>query len=143
MTPGAHPTSAACVFCAIAAGTEPAQVVMQSDRAIAFLDVNPAGEGHTLVIPRRHAADIWELEGEDADEVWRLTIRVAHRLRDVLRPDGLTLFQANGAAGWQHIFHFHLHLVPRWREDKLTPPWLRVPADADHLREVGARLRAG
>lgn len=131
------------MFCAIAAGTEAAQIVMQSDRAVAFLDVNPAGEGHTLVIPRRHATDIWELRGEDADEVWRLTIRVAHRLREVLQPDGLTLFQANGAVGWQHVFHFHTHLVPRWRDDRLTPPWLRVGAHADHLREVGDRLRAG
>ena len=89
--------SASCVFCAIVAGAEAAQVLMQSDRAVAFLDINPAGEGHTLVIPRRHVTDIWELEGEDADDVWRLTISVAHRLREVLHPDGLTLFQANGA----------------------------------------------
>jgi histidine triad (HIT) family protein len=135
--------SASCVFCAIAAGAEAAQVVMQSDRAIAFLDINPAGEGHTLVIPRRHVTDIWELDGEDADDVWRLTIRVAHRLREVLQPDGLTLVQANGAAGWQHVFHFHTHLVPRWRDDRLTPPWRRVGSDADRLREVGDRLRAG
>jgi histidine triad (HIT) family protein len=134
---------ARCVFCAIAAGTEPAHLVMESDRAIAFLDINPAGDGHTLVIPRRHATDVWDLESEDADELWRLTIRVAHRLREVLEPDGLTLFQANGVAGWQHVFHVHVHLVPRWRDDGLTPPWLRIGADASHLREVADRLRAG
>jgi len=63
--------SAPCLFCAIAAGTASAQVVMGNDRAIAFLDINPAGEGHALGIPRRHASDIWELEADDADEVWR------------------------------------------------------------------------
>jgi histidine triad (HIT) family protein len=131
------------VFCGIAAGTEPAYHVMQSDLAIAFLDINPAADGHTLVIPRRHAADIWELEGEDADEVWRLTIRVAHRLHEVLEPDGLTLFQANGGAGWQHVFHFHTHLVPRWRGDRLTRPWSTVPGDQRHLEDLGARLRIG
>jgi histidine triad (HIT) family protein len=129
------------VFCAIAAGAEAAQVVMESDRAIAFLDINPAGEGHTLVIPRRHVTDIWELDGEGADDVWRLTIRVAHRLREVLQPDGLTLVQANGAAGWQHLFHFHTHLVPRWRDDRLTRPWSMVPGDPRHLEDLGARLR--
>ena len=131
------------MFCAIAAGTEPAHVVMETDRAIAFLDINPAGEGHTLVIPRRHTTDIWELEGEDADEVWRLTIRVAHRLREVLGSDGLTLFQANGQAGWQHVFHFHTHLVPRWRGDRLTRPWSMVPGDPRQLGDLGARLRVG
>lgn len=131
-----------CLFCGIAEGTEPAHVVMDSERAIAFLDINPAAEGHVLVIPRRHATDIWELDGEDANEVWRLTIRVAHRIRGVLEPDGLTLFQANGAAGWQHVFHFHTHLVPRWRGDRLTRPWTMIPAEPRRLSDVGARLRS-
>jgi histidine triad (HIT) family protein len=82
---------------------------------MAVLDINPASDGHTLVIPRNHAADIWELSGEDADEVWRLAGQVAHRLKEVLKPEGLTLFQANGSAGWQDAFHFHVHLVPRCR----------------------------
>jgi histidine triad (HIT) family protein len=132
-----------CLFCRIAAGDEAAHVVMERDHALAFLDVNPAGDGHTLVIPRRHPTDIWELDGEDADEVWRLTIAVAHRLREVLAPDGLTLFQANGAAGWQHVFHLHTHLVPRWTGDGLTRPWTSRPGDPARLSDLGARLRPG
>lgn len=113
--------SAPCLFCAIAAGTASAQVVMGNDRAIAFLDINPAGEGHALVIPRRHASDIWELEGDDADEVWRS--RSASRTGSArCSSHGLTLFRANGVVGWQHVFHFHTHLVPRWRGDRLTRP---------------------
>lgn len=110
---------------------------------MAFLDLNPAGEGHTLVIPRNHATDIWELSGEDAAEVWLLTSRVAHRLNDVLRPEGLTLFQANREAGWQDLFHFHVHLVPRWAGDGLTKPWHSVLGDPARLDQVFARLRQG
>jgi histidine triad (HIT) family protein len=129
-----------CVLCAIAAGAEEARLVMESNRATAFLDINPAGQGHTLVIPRSHATDIWELTDEDADEVWRLTRRVAHRLKEVLEPAGLTLFQANGSAGWQDVFHFHIHLVPRWMDDGLIKPWEVTPGDASRLDEMAARL---
>jgi histidine triad (HIT) family protein len=141
MTLDPAPRNDGCVFCGIATGTEPAHVVSESDRAIAFLDVNPAADGHTLVIPRGHATDIWELSGGDADEVWRLTVHVADRLREVLAPDGLTLFQANGRAGWQHVFHFHMHLVPRWRDDRLQRPWAMIPADPMSLDAVAGRLR--
>jgi len=132
-----------CVFCAIASGEAPARLVAASDGAIAFLDIAPAGDGHTLVIPRAHAADIWSLSPIDADEVWRLTVRVADRLRDVLRPHGLTLFQANGGAGWQDVFHFHMHLVPRWEGDALTKPWQGVPGNATRLDEMAVRLSSG
>lgn len=114
---------------------------MESVRAFAFLDINPAGEGHTLVIPKSHAADIWELTGEDAREVWELTGLVATRLRDVLQPEGLTLFQANGRAGWQDVFHFHVHLIPRWTGDALIKPWVVAPGDPAELDAIAARLR--
>jgi histidine triad (HIT) family protein len=136
-----RPMADECVLCGIAAGTEPSRLVMQSSLAMAVLDINPAGEGHTLVIPKSHAADIWELSGEDADEIWRLTVRVAHRLKEVLEPEGLTLFQANGRAGWQDVFHFHVHLVPRWAGDGLVKPWHSTPGDPARLDQVSARLR--
>jgi histidine triad (HIT) family protein len=113
---------------------------MESNRATAFLDINPASRGHTLVIPRSHASDIWALTDEDADEVWRLTRRVANRLREVLEPEGLTLFQANGRAGWQDVFHVHIHLVPRWTGDGLIKPWEGTPGDPSALDRLAARL---
>lgn len=110
---------------------------------MAILDINPAGEGHTLVIPKSHAIDIWALRDEDADDVWHLTRRAAHRLKEVLEPEGLTLFQANRHAGWQDVFHFHIHLVPRWEGDGLTRPWEVTPGDASHLDEIAVRLAKG
>jgi histidine triad (HIT) family protein len=130
----------ACVFCAIVAGEQPSRLVMESSRATAILDINPAGDGHTLVIPKSHATDIWDLTDEDADEAWRLTRRVANRLNEVLDPGGLTLFQANRRAGWQDVFHFHIHLIPRWVGDGLIKPWEVTPGDPSRLDEMAARL---
>jgi histidine triad (HIT) family protein len=129
-----------CVFCGIVSGDLPSRTVMESDRAVAFLDINPATEGHTLVVPRAHAEDIWDLRDEDGDAVWALARSVARRLRDALEPEGMTLFQANRAAGWQDVFHFHVHLVPRWEGDGLTKPWRVTPADEATLDAVLARL---
>jgi histidine triad (HIT) family protein len=130
-----------CVFCAIVAGTSPSYRIAESDRAFAFLDISPATEGHTLVIPKRHAVDIWDLDPEDGRAVWSLGQEVAILLRERLHPDGMTLFQANASAGWQDVFHFHLHLVPRWHDDGLVKPWTIGAGDPDRLAVVAERLR--
>jgi histidine triad (HIT) family protein len=129
-----------CIFCRIVDGRSPSRRVLESERALAFLDINPASDGHTLVIPKAHADDIWDLRDDDGAAVWDLTRRVARRLRDVLAPDGLTLFQANRAAGWQDVFHFHVHIVPRWSGDALTKPWRVAPGDETELDRIAARL---
>jgi len=118
-----------CVFCSIVAGGEQSRQVMENDRAIAFLDINPATDGHTLVAPKEHFPDIWALSDEVSSDVWRLAVGVAHRLNEVLHPDGMTLFQANREAGWQDVFHFHLHVVPRWEGDALVRPWRHARSD--------------
>lgn len=130
-----------CIFCAIPDGTAPAEVVGSSDRALAFMDLNPATDGHVLVIPRAHATDIWELSSEDGVAVWLLAADVAMRIREGLRPQGLTLFQANGRAGWQDVFHFHLHLVPRWDSDGLVRPWTSSDERRLGMAEVAERIR--
>lgn len=115
---------------------------MQSERAIAFLDINPAADGHTLVAPKEHVTDIWSLGDADAEDVWLLAVAVAHRLRDVLRPEGMTLFQANGRAGWQDVFHFHIHVVPRWTGDPLVRPWGLTAGDPSQMDEIASKLRS-
>jgi histidine triad (HIT) family protein len=115
--------------------------VAASDAALAFLDVNPAADGHTLVIPRVHATDIWDLSPDDGRAIWALAQDVATLLRDRLAPDGITLFQANGKAGWQHVFHVHLHVVPRWEGDGLVMPWVGALADPARVPEIADRLR--
>lgn len=131
-----------CIFCSIASGSAPSRPVVETPPAFAFLDTNPAADGHTLVAPRRHADDIFALDQDTAAAVWTLTLAVARRLDEVLTPDGVTLFQANRAAGWQDDFHFPIHVVPRWHGDKLVRPWHDTPGDPERLDEVAARLRA-
>ena len=133
--------TAEVIFRQIVAGEVPAPVINEDDLTVAFLDQAPATEGHTLVVPRSHATDIWELSDRDAIAVMLLAKRVAHLFEERLSPDGLNLVQANRLAAWQSVFHFHLHVVPRWSGDGLRPPWNadRPPSDnltatLDHLR---------
>ncbi|UNO43711.1 HIT domain-containing protein [Streptomyces sp. MST-110588] len=132
--------SKACDFCKIVAGRLAAAVLYEDDSTVAFLDITAVMGGHTLVIPKRHAADLWEIPQEDAAAVMRTVHRMAARIRDVLAPDGLTLFQANREAGWQDQFHLHVHLVPRRDGDHLTRPWTASPVDLESLREMRERL---
>jgi histidine triad (HIT) family protein len=134
--------SAGCVLCDIVDGTAaPHERIAETDRALAIMDANPAALGHALVVPKTHIRDIWDLSGEDGSAVWDLTRRVALAARDGLRPDGLTLFQANGRAGWQSVFHFHIHVVPRWEGDTSVPPWTESQGDRADIATAASLLR--
>jgi histidine triad (HIT) family protein len=112
-----------CPFCKIVAGSLPSWRVYEDDAAVAFLDKGHATRGHTLVIPRHHAADLWELSEDEAAAVMRGVHRVARLLRQRLPAlRGLNVTQSNGAAAWQEVFHYHVHLIPRYGDDDLRPP---------------------
>jgi histidine triad (HIT) family protein len=130
-----------CVFCAILEGTAPSEPLIETDLAFAFMNSNPATLGHALVIPKRHAVDIWDLAPEDGAAVWSLTHQVALAAREAFSPDGLNLFQANRTAGWQSVFHFHIHVVPRWTGDPLVPNWDEPQGDRRDIPDAAARLR--
>jgi histidine triad (HIT) family protein len=133
-----------CVFCAIVAGTAPAERVYEDAAVVAIMDIHPAATGHVLVIPKRHSPDLWHIEPEDAEQAMAASVKVAGMIRRALAPDGINLVHASGRAAWQTVFHFHLHLVPRHEGDGLVPPWsLGLPrAEDTHLREVAARIRS-
>lgn len=132
-----------CIFCSIVAGSAPALVVREDSRTVAFLDRNPAGDGHTLVVPRLHAEDIWAISEEAFADVARATHAVARMIEERLSPDGVTLFQANRPAGWQDVFHLHVHVVPRWHGDTLLRPWGMSAAGRSQIEQVAERLGAG
>lgn len=125
-----------CIFCSIVAGDAPAHVVWDDPDTMALLDIHPASRGHTLVIPRVHADDIWSISIDSFAAVSRTVKAVSELLDQQLEPDGLTLFQANRPAGWQTVFHFHVHVVPRYVDDGLVPPWRGVRAGDDHLADL-------
>jgi histidine triad (HIT) family protein len=129
-----------CVFCGIVAGRVGAHRLVEDEHTVSFLNLAPATVGHALVVPRRHAEGLWDLQDEEHARVARAASRVARLLRVALEPAGVNLVHATGVAAWQSVFHFHLHVVPRYRADELRPMWEaeRVP-DAE-LAAVRARV---
>ena len=129
-----------CVFCRIVDGRAEGSVVASSERALAFLDLQPATEGHTLVVPRAHATHLADLDAADGAAVWALGTRVAAGLRAAGLADGVNLFLADGVAAGQEVWHVHLHVLPRRRGDglRLVAPWTRP--DRPALDALAARL---
>lgn len=116
-------SSGECPFCAIIAGTEPARRVLDSTDAIAFFPKEPATLGHTLVVPRKHFADVWSLDDGTAQALAEAVLVVAHAIRRVFQPQGLNIIQSNGEAATQTVPHVHVHVVPRWHDDDMGPIW--------------------
>jgi histidine triad (HIT) family protein len=134
-----HVMNLQCVFCEIVAGTSPARVVHRDDRTVAFLDIGQAAPGHTLVVPKPHIRNLLDCPPDLAGDVFAAASEVARMLVDRLRPDGVTVFQANERAGWQDVFHLHVHIVPRWTDDALVRPWTPTTRATDEA--LNATLR--
>jgi histidine triad (HIT) family protein len=130
-----------CLFCGIVAGTVPSETIDSDERTVAFMDINPATPGHALVVPREHSADLLEIGAEDLGATVLAAQRLARRMKDVLDADGINLINACGAAAWQTVFHFHIHVVPRYEDDPLKLPWVPAPGDSDEIAKVAERLR--
>jgi histidine triad (HIT) family protein len=130
-----------CLFCGIVAGSIPSETIDSDERTVAFMDINPATAGHALVVPRKHSADLLEIGDEDLTAVNLAAQRLARRMKDVLGADGINLINACGAAAWQTVFHFHIHVVPRYEDDPLKLPWIPEPGDSDEIAAVAAKLR--
>lgn len=131
-----------CVFCAIVAGEAPARRVYEDEYTVAFLDISPVTRGHTLVIPRRHTADIWDVGERDAVAVMRTVTRVAGLLRRALEPVGMNLFQATRAIAGQTVFHLHVHVLPRFDPEEIEVSLGQRPGDPEELDAV-AEIIAG
>jgi histidine triad (HIT) family protein len=130
-----------CLFCGIVAGTIPSETIDSDERTVSFMDINPATPGHALVVPREHSADLLEIGAEDLSATVIAAQRLAKRMKDVLDADGINLINACGAAAWQTVFHFHIHVVPRYEDDPLKLPWVPAPGDSDEIAKVATRLR--
>jgi histidine triad (HIT) family protein len=130
-----------CLFCGIVAGTIPSETIDSDERTLAFMDINPATPGHALVIPREHSADLMDIGEEDLEATALAAQRLARRMKDVLGADGINLINACGAAAWQTVFHFHIHVVPRYEDDPLKLPWVPEPGDSNEIAQIADRLR--
>jgi histidine triad (HIT) family protein len=131
-----------CLFCKIVARELPATIVAEDERTVSFMDINPATRGHALIVPREHAGDLLAVGDEDLSACAAAARRIAARAKDALGADGVNLLNSNGSAAWQTVFHFHLHVIPRYRDDPLRLPWVPGPGDPDEIAAAGAALRA-
>jgi histidine triad (HIT) family protein len=132
--------AADCIFCKIIAGELPATIVSEDERTISFMDIAPATRGHALVIPRAHAVDLLSVDAEDLQAVALAAQRLAVRAKQRLRADGVNLLNACGAAAWQTVFHFHVHVIPRYRDDPLRLPWVPTPGDSQEIAAAAQEL---
>jgi histidine triad (HIT) family protein len=130
-----------CPFCKIVAGELPSQRVDEDEHTVAFMDINPWTRGHALVIPRRHSRNLYEVPEEDLARSAAAAKRLALRMRERLGCDGVDLLNACEPAAWQTVFHFHLHVIPRYDDDPLELPIQPAPADQEELARVAAELR--
>ncbi|MEO3808227.1 HIT family protein [Sphaerisporangium sp. B11E5] len=132
-----------CAFCEIVAGRLPSYRVLEDEHTLAFLDIRPASPGHTLVVPRVHARDLWEISEVSHGKVADMVRRVAALLRTTLAPDGVNVKHSTGEAAGQDVFHFHTHVIPRRHGDGLRLTWNSAPAPPGELEQVLARVTAG
>ena len=131
-----------CVFCMIRDGKIPSAKVYDDERTLAFMDINPLSRGHCLVVTKAHAATLYDAEVEDLKAAIATAKKVAGALRKALSPDGLNVLQANGAAAFQSVPHFHLHLIPRWNGDGKGFDWKLVPGNREEIMGTADRIRA-
>ncbi len=131
-----------CLFCKIVAGEIPSSRVDEDERTVAFMDINPATRGHLLVVPREHATDLLEVPEADLDACARAAQRLARRVKERLGADGVNLLNSCGQAAWQTVFHFHVHVIPRYADDPLRLPWVPGPGDPDEIAAAAERLTA-
>jgi histidine triad (HIT) family protein len=134
-----------CLFCRIVAGDVPSTRPYEDEAVVAIMDIFPATRGHVLVIPRAHAADVHDVDDASLGAAARAAKLLAGRATAALRADGVTIMQSNGAAAWQTVFHYHLHVIPRYAGDPLRLPWTpgSEPADAGDLAELADLYRSG
>ncbi len=130
-----------CLFCGIVEGSIPSQMIDSDERTVSFMDIAPATSGHALVVPRKHSADLLEIGPEDLSATMAAAQRLARAMKEVLDADGVNLINACGAVAWQSVFHFHLHVVPRYEDDPLELPWIPKEGDPDEIARIATRLR--
>lgn len=133
-----------CIFCKLANKDIPTNIIYEDDRFTVILDASPATKGHALILPKNHAANIYELPDEDASAVFVLAKKLATKMTEILHCDGFNIVQNNGEVAGQTVFHFHMHLIPRYlndgNQDKLT--WNHAEFTPEEIAEIAAELHA-
>ena len=133
-----------CIFCKIIRGDIPGFKVYEDEKVFAFADINPISPGHTLIIPKRHSRDLWEITGDDLAAVHLASKKIIRAIQDALKPSGVACVQLNGPGANQVVPHYHLHLVPRMAGDPELPvaTWELKEGDMDEIKEITGKIAA-
>lgn len=129
-----------CIFCKIANGEIPSATLYEDPEFRVILDLNPASKGHALILPKQHAANLFELSDETAGKAMVLAKKLALKLKDRLNSDGIHVLQNNGAAAGQTVFHFHMHLIPRYDGDGAKLSWTPGTLTEELKQEILAKV---
>ena len=131
-----------CIFCKLANGVFPTNKLYEDDDFTVILDASPANKGHALILPKQHYANLFEIDDEISAKVLPLAKKVATALKEELNCDGINVVQNNGPAAGQTVFHFHVHVIPRYDNDDFTIGWPQGEPDAESQAELAAKLAA-
>ena len=129
-----------CIFCKLAAGEIPSATIYEDQEFRVLLDLNPATRGHALILPKEHFMNIFEMPEEWAAKAFALAKRMSGKMKEVLGCDGFNIVQNNGAAAGQTVFHFHMHLIPRYRDDGQKIGWIPGEPSAEELEEIKNKI---
>jgi histidine triad (HIT) family protein len=132
----------ATIFSRIVQGEIPSIKIYEDAHTYAFMDIAPASRGHTLVICKAELADIHNIDEDSLVAVAKTTQRVAKAIRDALKPDGINIIQNNGAAAGQTVFHYHVHVIPRWDGDRAVGLWEPHSSDSNQLKALATQICA-
>ncbi len=132
-----------CVFCKIVAGQIPSTKVFEDEHTLAFMDLGQVNPGHVLVAVKKHAATVFELEEAQAEAIARAVVKISRALKKTFEPEGLSVYQANGKAAGQTVFHYHVHLLPRHAGDGMELTWPVKNPLREKLEEYAEKIRAG
>lgn len=129
-----------CIFCKLASGEFPSATVYEDDLFRAILDISPAAKGHTLLLPKTHAVNLFELDELEVSKALLVAKKLAAALVKTLQCDGINILQNNGTAAGQSVFHFHIHLIPRYEEDGVTIPWKSLSYSDGEASELANKI---
>ncbi len=129
-----------CIFCKIANGEIPSTTIYENSDFRVFFDINPASKGHCLIVPKQHYNDIFDMDAETGGKLFSLATVVARSLKKELNCEGMNIVQNNGIIAGQTVFHFHLHLIPRYTGDTVNVSWVPGEANPDELADLAKRV---
>ena len=131
-----------CIFCKIANGEIPSTTIYEDDFFRVILDLSPATKGHALILPKQHMPNIFEMDDSTAEKIFVLAKRIAKAMKTALNCDGLNIVQNNGEAAGQTVFHFHMHIIPRYNEDGQHISWIPGTSESEEREAVAAQIKS-